>query len=78
VNKPTMTFSDTASYVPDQVLEIKGETNIPLKFVKFQRVDHLTIFVEENRDGAEKTIIQYIDLIGTSIEGVNMNELKKC
>ena len=47
VNLPSMTFSDTSVNEPKQVITIpKGGGKIALKFVNFQRVDHLTLFVE--------------------------------
>ena len=80
---PSLSFSLSLSvYEPQQVIVLPRDgpsvKNIPLKFVKFQRIDHLTIFIEENTGGVDNTTLQHITLYGTTVEGTNMNELKKC
>ena len=82
INKPNMTFQDVESYIPVQEIELLPEELEPerkclLKFTSFQRVNHLTIFVEDN-DGSEVTIIENIIIYGKPLKGMNMKDLKKC
>uniref|UniRef100_A0A2N9J665 DNA-directed DNA polymerase n=1 Tax=Fagus sylvatica TaxID=28930 RepID=A0A2N9J665_FAGSY len=55
--------SDTAVLSPDN---IKGNP-VPLKYVKFQNVRSLTIFIEDNQSDAEITKVQKIALFGTTL-----------
>ncbi|KAL6989509.1 hypothetical protein U1Q18_015258 [Sarracenia purpurea var. burkii] len=65
--------SDTAVLSPDNV---KGKP-VVLKYVKFQNVRSLTIFVEDNQSGSDITKIQKIVLHGTTVETTDMKGLKK-
>ncbi|XP_786407.1 thioredoxin-like protein 1 [Strongylocentrotus purpuratus] len=56
--------------------QLAGEI-IPLRFVKFQNVQNVTIFVMNNQDDEETTTIQYISFIGTQVNTTNMNEFKR-
>ena len=47
------------------------------RFVKFQRVNVLSIFVEDNQGDEDTTIIQKIVLTGSGGETFNVNEIKK-
>ncbi|KAL6560561.1 hypothetical protein OROGR_004120 [Orobanche gracilis] len=60
-NKDNMGFSDTAVFSEHN---LKGEPVI-LKYVKFQNVRSLTIFIEDNQSGSEITKVQKIVLYGT-------------
>lgn len=46
------------------------------RFVKFQAVNILTLFIEDNQ-GAETTLIHKIAVFGSSGEKMNVNEIKK-
>ncbi|ETM01159.1 hypothetical protein L917_02222 [Phytophthora nicotianae] len=81
VNRPHLGFSDAGDVDPTQTIELKDEDLLPendveLRFVKFQRVKSLTVFVEEN-NGAEETVISSLKFFGERLAGTNMNELKK-
>ncbi|PSS10108.1 PITH domain-containing protein [Actinidia chinensis var. chinensis] len=65
--------SDTAELSPDN---LKGSP-VVLKYVKFQNVRSLTIFVEDNQSGSDVTKIQKIVLYGTTVETTDMKGLKK-
>ncbi|KAF3783339.1 PITH domain-containing protein [Nymphaea thermarum] len=81
VNKENMGFSnvndfpasDSAVLSPDN---LKGKPVI-LKYVKFQNVRSLTIFVENNQSDADITKVQKLVLIGTTVETTDMKGLKK-
>jgi PITH domain len=64
-----------------QVLELTAEDLQPdsvtlLKFVKFQRVSSLSIFVEEN-NGAETTALSSIKFFGAPVATTKMGDFKK-
>ncbi|CAN0334082.1 unnamed protein product [Discosporangium mesarthrocarpum] len=81
LNRLSMGFSDTEEVEPAQTLELTPEDLVDgsvsvLKFVKFQRVTGLTIFVQDN-NGAEITGLSSVKFYGSSIAGTKMNEFKK-
>ncbi|GAY44674.1 PITH domain-containing protein [Citrus sinensis] len=65
--------SDTAVLTPDN---LKGKP-VVLKFVKFQNVRSLTIFIEDNQSDSEVTKVNKIALFGTTVETTDMKGLKK-
>ena len=50
---------------------------ITLKFVKFQNVQNLQLFVKDNQSGDEITQIDYLGIIGSPIGTTNMNDFKR-
>ncbi|KAH9997558.1 PITH domain-containing protein, partial [Russula vinacea] len=72
VNRPAIGFEDVEdAEEPEatQILEISEETvkegsPIELRFVRFQSVTSLHIFVSSNHDGGETTRIDAIDILG--------------
>jgi len=82
VNAGAMGFSDVESQKPAQILEISAEDvesgkQIDTNFVRFQNVQNISIFVERNHGDADTSVINRIQLIGSSIVGTNMSDLKK-
>ncbi|GAA0183668.1 oxidoreductase [Lithospermum erythrorhizon] len=80
-NKEHMGFSNVNDFPPSDTIELseenlKGKPTI-LKYVKFQNVRSLTIFVEDNQSGSENTKIQKIVLYGSTVETTDMKALKK-
>ncbi|GAA5876561.1 hypothetical protein JCM16303_003580 [Sporobolomyces ruberrimus] len=74
VNKSSVGFDDAESQEPAQELELteaqaKGDEAVQLRFVRFQNVSHLSIFVASNQGGEDVTRIDKLDLIGVPIEG---------
>ncbi|KAL4074608.1 PITH domain-containing protein [Scleroderma yunnanense] len=72
VNKAAISFSDVEDSMFVQVLELstddlKGKP-IPLRFVRFQSVNSLHIFVESNQGGEDETRIDAIDALGIPVE----------
>lgn len=47
------------------------------RFVKFQNVSTLTIFVQDNAEGAETTKIEKIVICGVAGQTFNVSEIKK-
>jgi len=82
VNKPSLGFSEASSEPAAQELELDflkhcQSEPIMLKFVKFQNVSSVTVFVDTNQDDEESTKLEHISFIGTTVETTNMNDLKK-
>ncbi|XP_044483028.1 PITH domain-containing protein At3g04780-like [Mangifera indica] len=65
--------SDSAVLTPEN---LQGKP-VVLKFVKFQNVRSLTIFIEDNQGGSDVTKVQKIALFGTTVETTDMKSLKK-
>jgi len=66
--------------VQDLVLtagQLNGEDAIPLKFVKFQNVQNIQLFISDNQEEEEVTQIDHLVLLGSPIQTTNMKELKK-
>ncbi|KAI5676695.1 hypothetical protein M9H77_07645 [Catharanthus roseus] len=69
-NKEHMGFSNVNDFPPSDTAvltedNLKGRPVI-LKYVKFQNVRSLTIFIEDNQSGSEVTKVQKIVLYGTT------------
>ncbi|KAL2536843.1 PITH domain-containing protein [Forsythia ovata] len=80
-NKEHMGFSNVSDYPPSDTAvlsedNLKGKPVI-LKYVKFQNVRSLTIFIEDNQSGSDITKVQKIVLCGTTVETTDMKGLKK-
>jgi len=57
--------------------DLKDETLINLRFVKFQNVQSITLFFNKNQSGSETTVINLLKFIGSPREVTNMNEFKR-
>eukprot|EP01087_Luapelamoeba_hula_P011828 TRINITY_DN3267_c0_g1_i1.p1 TRINITY_DN3267_c0_g1~~TRINITY_DN3267_c0_g1_i1.p1 ORF type:complete len:308 (-),score=56.13 TRINITY_DN3267_c0_g1_i1:34-927(-) len=80
-NNPHMDFSSTDGPAtqdfqlkPD---ELKDTTLTPVRFVKFQNVTALTIFVESNQGDAETSVLTTVRFIGQSVDGSDMKNFKR-
>lgn len=78
----TMDFDSAESFEALQVLEltpddINEDVIIPLKFVKFQNVLSLTLFFQNNQEGKETTVVDYIGFIGSPLDTTNMEDFKR-
>jgi len=81
INKPSFGFSDidSSQCVQEIILTpelLKGE-QIPLKPVKFNNVDSLSIFVQDNQGDEETTKVSCIIIHGMAKAGMNVAEIKK-
>ncbi|KAJ3669900.1 hypothetical protein LUZ60_010224 [Juncus effusus] len=80
-NKEHMGFSNVNDYPPSDTVVLSDEhlkgKPAPLKYVKFQNVRSLTIFIEDNQGGGDVSIVQKIALIGSTVDTTNMKDLKK-
>ncbi|CDW97443.1 hypothetical protein, partial [Sporisorium scitamineum] len=87
-NRPGLSFDDATADKADQEAElfeehVRGGENgggakaFSLRFVKFQKVDSLTIAVLSNQGDAETTRIDAIDIFGVADQATDMSELQK-
>ncbi|KAE9611968.1 hypothetical protein Lal_00048936 [Lupinus albus] len=80
-NKEHMGFSNVNDFPPNDVAVLSPENlkgkPVLLKFVKFQNVRSLTIFIEDNQSGSELTKVHKILLYGSTVETTDMKGLKK-
>lgn len=84
-NRPhNLDFDQAESTEPTQEIEIsasdwnaEGTANIPLRFVKFQNINSLVIFVESGDGSSEKVRLDRLRLIGDSGEKREMGKLEK-
>lgn len=80
-NTPSIGFgeAENAPSIQDFVLtekDLEGEA-LTLRFVKFQSLTSLSIFVANNQGDEENTIIQKIAIFGQSGETMNVADIKK-
>jgi len=84
LNQPSsLDFDKAESSEPVQLVVLKTDDlsddaePVQLKYVKFQNVNSLTIFVKDNQTGTETTRIGQLILIGSPVAATNMNEFKR-
>lgn len=82
INQPkTLDFDQAESITSTQDIKLTEENlngePIELRFVKFQNVQNLQIFVKDNQSGSDKTIIEKLIIYGLPISATNMNEFKR-
>jgi len=83
INQPqTLDFDSAESMAAVQAFELTKDdldenSLIPLRYVKFQNVQNLTIFVKDNLGDTETTQIDHLALFGSPISVTNMNEFKR-
>ncbi|RIA92824.1 PITH domain-containing protein [Glomus cerebriforme] len=81
-NRLNIGFDETDSIKETQVINLSKtdyENNdiIPLRFVKFQNVTNIALFVQDNLGDEETTIIKELHFIGSPVETTNIEQLKK-
>ncbi|XP_022914878.1 thioredoxin-like protein 1 [Onthophagus taurus] len=82
INQPrTLDFDMVESCTSVQDLEVTPsdlEGNpVNLRYVKFQNVTNIQIFVKDNQSGDEVTQIDHLAIIGTPINTTNMGDFKR-
>ena len=80
VNRENLGFEDCDDVDPTQTLDLTADNSmnqpIQLKFVKYQRVKSLTLFISDN-NGGDVTALGGIKIFGYPVDTVNMNDFKK-
>ncbi|XP_022660992.1 thioredoxin-like protein 1 isoform X1 [Varroa destructor] len=83
INQPhTLDFDSASSMKPVQVLELspkdaEKDAIVELKFVKFQNVSNLQLFIKDNQDGSEVTRIDKLQFFGSALSSTNMSDFKR-
>lgn len=83
INLPrTLDFEQAEQMEPVQSFELTPEQVssgeiLQLRYVKFQNVASLQIFVNDNQEGGEVTSISELKIYGTPINATNMQEFKR-
>ncbi|KAM4808366.1 LOW QUALITY PROTEIN: thioredoxin-like protein 1 [Rhinophrynus dorsalis] len=83
INLPrSMDFDEAMRSEPTQAIElspddIKEDSIVQLRYVKFQNVNSVTLFVQSNQGDEEATRISYFTFIGTPVQATNMNDFKR-
>ncbi|NP_001279832.1 thioredoxin-like protein 1 [Callorhinchus milii] len=75
-------FDDAERSEATQTLElaaddIKEDGVTPLRYVKFQNVNSVTLFVKSNQGEEETTRIDFLTFIGTPVQATNMGDFKR-
>lgn len=78
----TLGFDDAESLDPAQEIELtekqaKGEEAVQLRFVRFQNVTALSVFVASNQGDEETTRIDKLELLGQENAGTDLSQLRK-
>jgi hypothetical protein len=65
--------------VQDLVIEPKDLDGTPvnLRYVKFQNVQNIQIFIKDNQSGDEKTVIDFLTFIGSPLLTTKMDDFKR-
>jgi len=83
INQPyTLDFDKAKATVPVQEIEVTKEdvekgNQILLRFVKFQSVQTLLLFIEDNQSGDETTVIEQLTVVGMPIITTKMDDFKR-
>lgn len=79
IDRPSLDFSEATSTPAIQTLSLTEEDlsgkPIPLRFVKFQNVHSVQLFIEDNQDDEDITFLNRISFIGATLEGLICNLL---
>ncbi|KAG8035717.1 hypothetical protein G9C98_001145 [Cotesia typhae] len=83
INQPrTIDFdmADSNTSIQDLTLtakDLEEGSPVPLRYVKFQNVMNLQIFIKDNQDGCETTQINHLAIYGSPIVTTNMGDFKR-
>jgi hypothetical protein len=83
-NRLDLGFDETDSIEETQIIELSeknyekdGGAIVPLRFVKFQSITNLVLFIVDNLGGEETTQIKELIFIGSPVETTKMENFKK-
>ncbi|XP_030766301.1 thioredoxin-like protein 1 [Sitophilus oryzae] len=82
INQPrTLDFDLADSYTSVQDLKLSPEdledNLINLRYVKYQNVQNIQLFVKDNQSGGDITQIEHLAVIGSPISTTNMGDFKR-
>ena len=79
VNPTALSFQIIGKKTAAQVIECQSEDGAyDLDATAFDNVRTLTLYVESNAGGTDKTEISRIEIHGSLADSANMNDLKPC
>jgi len=78
----TLDFDSAEQSTPIQEFDLKPEdlkdmTQTKLRFVKFQNVNNITLFFNQNQSGSDVTRLTHLKFIGAPLSVTNMSEFKR-
>lgn len=74
----TLDFDKAQNSEPVQMIDFDESEIISLRFVKFQNVKNVQLFVENNKGGGDQTVIDEIKLYGQPVEqSTNMSDFTR-
>ncbi|KAF1799864.1 PITH domain-containing protein [Mucor lusitanicus] len=81
-NRSVLGFDDVDSVKETQTLELTPENFeedavVNLRFVKYQNITHIMLFIEDNQEDEDTTQIQQLVFIGCPVEATNMSDFNK-
>ncbi|KAI9229510.1 MAG: PITH domain-containing protein [Piptocephalis tieghemiana] len=79
-NRLSLSFEEALDIEPTQTLHLKEKDLvdslvIPLRFVKFQSVNDLVVFIEDNQNGEETSVLKRIEFYGSPVNTTDMSQL---
>ncbi|KAG8748282.1 hypothetical protein FRC10_007672 [Ceratobasidium sp. 414] len=86
INRPALGFEDVESAAEPEMAQtfdqlspedIANSRRIPLRYVRFQNVTSLHIFVASNQGGEDETRVNAIDIFGQPVETTKMAGLRQ-
>lgn len=57
--------------------DLSGNQAVNLRYVKFQHVQNIQLFIKDNQGGGEVTQLDYIGFIGSPIITTKMEDFKR-
>merc|ERR1712025_125527 len=82
-NQPrSLDFSQAESFESIQDIQLtsehlKGEKELLLKFVKFQDVQNIQLFVKDNQNDEDVTEVELLEIFGSPVATTNMKERRR-
>ncbi|KAJ2780937.1 hypothetical protein H4R18_003184 [Coemansia javaensis] len=81
-NRTDIGFDDAESAVPTQEIEMTPAAYeqggvVGLRYVRFQNVTSLSLFVADNLGGGDVTAISQLAFIGTAVSSANVSEIRQ-
>lgn len=82
VNKPNLDFNEAEDSKPTQKIKLTPSSFGPaelvtLDFVIFQKVHCLSLFIEDNQEDEEQTILDHLLIIGVPPTNMDMTQFKR-
>jgi len=83
INQPrTLDFDQAESNVCIQELNLEAKdceagTPVNLRYVKFQNVQNIQLFIKNNQTGDDRTVIEHLAFIGAPIQTTKMDDFKR-